>query len=287
MPVVPNARSRVPGLSGIGGNLASGLNRVGGLSPVTKSAANILSDARAATDQVSPDMQRLATSKKFEDLNNTGNFADRQMIYAQAAEGRRQAEAMAKAAAESLAKQQEFAKQQEAQFQAALDRAKELGLKGDAMKNYAEEQFKQVSGTDYKFKGGKGNNPRDALIQSALSLVGTQYELGGNVGSRSSGVYGSKVMGVDCSGLTQYAYRAAGIAIPRYSKDQTTIGHRTSLKKAQPGDIIGWNQGGGVMGHVAIYLGNGMMVEAAKPGTQVRVIPVWNASNAFAVHLNF
>lgn len=286
MPVIANARSRVPGISGVGGNLASGLNRVGGLSTNTKSAANILSDARSASDQVSPDMQRLATTKKFEDLNNTGNFADRQMIYAQAAEGRRQAEAMAKAAAESLAQQQQFAKQQEAQFQAALDKAKQLGLQGDAMREYAESQFKQVAGGDYKFKGDS-KNPRDAIIQNALSLVGTQYELGGNVGSRSSGVYGSRIMGVDCSGLTQYAYRAAGIAIPRYSKDQTTIGHRTSLRKAQPGDIIGWNQGGGVMGHVAIYLGNGMMVEAAKPGTAVRVIPVWNSANAFAVHLNF
>lgn len=280
--VVANARTRTPGVgSSVGNALASSLNRVGSLSPVTKSAANILSDTRSASDQVAPNSQRLRTSQKFNDLNNAGNFADRQMIYTQAAEGRRQAEAMAKAAAESLKQQQAFAAQQQADFQANLDKAKELGLTGEALKNYTNQQYQGI-----KFSGDV-NNPRDRIIQSALSLVGTQYELGGNVGDRASGVYGKKVMGVDCSGLTQFAYRAAGMQIPRYSKSQTTIGHRTSLAKAQPGDIIGWNQGNGVMGHVAIYLGNGMMVESPQPGKQVRVVPVWNRGSAFAVHINF
>lgn len=283
--VVVNARTRVSSVGpGVGTGLASSLNRIGALSTNTKTAANIVSDTRSASEQMMPDLQRLATSKKFEDLNSSGNFADRQMIYAQAAEGRRQAEEMAKAAAESLKQQQEFAKQQELQFKQALEKAKELGLRGEAMQEYAQNQTQNYKNIQFS---GDSKNPRDRIIQSALSLVGTQYELGGNVGSRSSGVYGSKVMGVDCSGLTQYAYRAAGLSIPRYSKDQTTIGHRTSLSKAQPGDLIGWNQGNGVMGHVAIYLGNGMMVEAAKPGTKVRVIPVWNRGSAFAVHLNF
>lgn len=285
MPIPVNAWTRVSSVGpGAGGSLASSLNRVGGLSGNTKTQANIVSDTRAASEQMMPNVQRLATSKKFEDLNSSNNFADRQMIYAQAAESRRQAEEMAKAAAASLKQQQEFAKQQQSQFNAALEKAKQLGLQGDAMKEYANNATQQYK--DIQFSGDS-KNPRDRIIQSALSLVGTQYELGGNVGSRSSGVYGSKVMGVDCSGLTQYAYRAAGIAIPRYSKSQTTIGHRTSIKKAQPGDIIGWNQGNGVMGHVAIYLGNGMMVEAPQPGKQVRVVPVWNSGSAFAVHLNF
>lgn len=283
MPIVSNARSRLPSVSGIGNALSSSLNRVRGISPVTKSAANIVSDARSASEQAMPDSQRLATSKKFNDINDAGNFADRQMIYTQAAENRRQAEAAAKQAAESLKQQQQFAAQQEAQFKAALAEAKQLGLKGEALQQYAQEQTNQ--GFDnIKFKS---SNARDRLIQAALSLRGTQYELGGNVGDRASGVYGSKVMGVDCSGLTQYAYRAAGLQIPRYSKDQTTIGHRTSIKKAQPGDIIGWYQGNGVMGHVAIYLGNGMIIESLKPGTKASVRQLWNAGNAFAVHVNF
>lgn len=285
MPLPVNARTRVSSVGpGASASLASSLNRVQGLSPVRQGTVGELASARSASDQAAPDAQRLATSRKFENINNAGNFADRQMIYAQAAESRRQAEEMAKAAAESLKQQQQFADQQQVQFEAALEQAKQLGLKGEAMQEYANNATQ-----DYKniqFKGDK-NNPRDRIIQSALSLVGTQYELGGNVGSRASGVYGNKIAGVDCSGLTQYAYRAAGLSIPRYSKSQTTIGHRTSLGKAQPGDIIGWYQGNGVMGHVAIYLGNGMMVESPQPGKQVRVVPVWNRGSAFAVHLNF
>lgn len=283
--VVVNARTRLPSVGpGVSNALASGLNRVGGLSTNTKGPTGIAADARSASDRSTPDAQRLATTKKFEDINSSSNFADRQMIYAQAAESRRMAEEAAKQAAASLKQQQQFAQQQQEQFNAALEKAKQLGLKGDAMQQYAQDatdQYKNV-----QFSGDK-NNARDRLIQSALSLVGTQYELGGNVGSRSSGVYGSKVMGVDCSGLTQYAYRAAGLAIPRYSKDQTAIGHRTNVSKAQPGDIIGWYQGNGVMGHVAIYLGNGMIVESLKPGTAVSVRRLWNPGSAFAVHLNF
>lgn len=283
--VVVNARTRVSSLGpSIGGQASSALNRVGALTSNVKSPAGQLADARSAIDRSTPDAQRLATSQKFDEINDSQAFGDRQMIYAQAAESRRQAEEMAKAAAASLKQQQEFARQQELQFNKALEQAKALGLQGAALQEYAKNATDQYKGL--QFRGDK-NNPRDRIIQSALSLVGTQYELGGNVGDRASGVYGSKIMGVDCSGLTQYAYRAAGISIPRYSKTQTTIGHRTSLGKAQPGDIIGWYQGNGVMGHVAIYLGNGMMVESPQPGKQVRVVPVWNRGNAFAVHLNF
>lgn len=283
--VVVNARTRVSSLGpSIGGQVSSALNRVGALTSNVKSPAGQLADARSAIDRSTPDAQRLATSQKFDEINDSQAFGDRQMIYAQAAESRRQAEEMAKAAAASLKQQQEFARQQELQFNKALEQAKSLGLQGAALQEYAKNATDQYKGL--QFRGDK-NNPRDRIIQSALSLVGTQYELGGNVGDRASGVYGNKIMGVDCSGLTQYAYRAAGISIPRYSKTQTTIGHRTSLGKAQPGDIIGWYQGNGVMGHVAIYLGNGMMVESPQPGKQVRVVPVWNRGNAFAVHLNF
>lgn len=285
MPLPVNARTRVSSVGpGVGAGLASSLNRVGGLSSNVKTPANIVSDTRFASEQMMPDIQRLATSKKFEDLNSSANFADRQMIYAQAAESRRVAEEAAKQAAESLKQQQAFAKQQQAQFDAALNKAKQLGLKGEALKEYATNATQKYQ--DIQFSGDK-NNPRDRIVQSALSLVGTTYELGGNVGDRASGVYGKKIMGVDCSGLTQYAYRAAGLAIPRYSKDQTTIGYRTSVNKAQPGDIIGWSQGNGVMGHVAIYLGNGMIVESLKPGTAVSVRRLWNPGAAFAVHLNF
>lgn len=225
--------------------VSSGINRsayqIPGAGP---SQAN-----RETADTALPTQQRVATSNKFNAINDLGSFRDRQAGYTQ----------------------QEVATRQQ-QEQSKYQPETSVSLRGQ------EPQQQEWQPT--------GNGNRDSIVKSALSLVGTPYELGGNVGQAGSGVYGRKVAGVDCSGLTSFAYRAVGISLPRHSRNQTQTGYRTSIKNAQPGDIIGWNQGGGVMGHVAIYLGNGMMVEAAKPGTKARVVPIWNAGSAFAVHLN-
>lgn len=81
-------------------------------------------------------------------------------------------------------------------------------------------------------------------------------------------IYGSQNPGVsfDCSGLTQWCYAQAGISIPRTSSEQLAAG--TIVTDPQPGDIC-WTQG-----HVAIYIGNGQMIEAQKPGTLVCVSSV-------------
>lgn len=81
-------------------------------------------------------------------------------------------------------------------------------------------------------------------------------------------IYGSQNPGAsfDCSGLTQWCYAQAGISIPRTSSEQLAAG--TIVTDPQPGDIC-WTQG-----HVAIYIGNGQMIEAQKPGTLVCVSSV-------------
>ena len=81
-------------------------------------------------------------------------------------------------------------------------------------------------------------------------------------------IYGTQNPGVsfDCSGLTQWCYAQAGISIPRTSSEQLAAG--TIVSDPQPGDIC-WTQG-----HVAIYIGNGQMIEAKKPGTMVCVSSV-------------
>ena len=81
-------------------------------------------------------------------------------------------------------------------------------------------------------------------------------------------IYGTQNPGIsfDCSGLTQWCYAQAGISIPRTSSEQLAAG--TIVSDPQPGDIC-WTQG-----HVAIYIGNGQMIEAKKPGTLVCVSSV-------------
>lgn len=71
----------------------------------------------------------------------------------------------------------------------------------------------------------------------------------------------------DCSGLTQAAWKAAGVTIPRTTYDQVDAGTTVSVPQAQPGDLVFFYDD---ITHVGIYIGNGMMIHAPKPGTYVR-----------------
>ncbi|MFF8014240.1 NlpC/P60 family protein [Streptomyces sp. NPDC007929] len=71
----------------------------------------------------------------------------------------------------------------------------------------------------------------------------------------------------DCSGLTQAAWKAAGVTLPRTTYDQVNAGTTVPLSQAQPGDLVFFYDD---VTHVGIYIGNGMMIHAPKPGTYVR-----------------
>ncbi|MGW0840322.1 NlpC/P60 family protein [Streptomyces sp. NPDC002787] len=71
----------------------------------------------------------------------------------------------------------------------------------------------------------------------------------------------------DCSGLTQAVWKAAGVDLPRTTYDQVTAGTTVSLTNARPGDLIFFYDN---IGHVGLYIGNGMMIHAPKPGAYVR-----------------
>jgi cell wall-associated NlpC family hydrolase len=71
----------------------------------------------------------------------------------------------------------------------------------------------------------------------------------------------------DCSGLTQDAWQAAGVSLPRTTYDQVEAGTTVPLSQARPGDLVFFYDD---ITHVGIYIGNGMMIHAPKPGTYVR-----------------
>jgi len=71
----------------------------------------------------------------------------------------------------------------------------------------------------------------------------------------------------DCSGLTQAAWKAAGVDLPRVTYDQVDAGTTVSLADAQPGDLVFFYDD---ISHVGLYIGNGMMIHAPKPGAYVR-----------------
>jgi cell wall-associated NlpC family hydrolase len=99
-------------------------------------------------------------------------------------------------------------------------------------------------------------------VQAAMSQLGVRYVWGGE--SLAEGGY-------DCSGLMQYAYQAAGVSLPRTSKAQSGVGVSVSRADLQPGDLVFYYS---PVSHVALYIGNGQVIQAPTSGDVVRVTSI-------------
>ena len=99
-----------------------------------------------------------------------------------------------------------------------------------------------------------------AVLEAALAQVGTPYVWGG-----------SEPGGFDCSGLTSYAYAAAGVSLPHSSRAQARMGVAVSRSELQPGDLVFF---GSPVYHVGIYVGGGQMVHARTFSQPVAVTSV-------------
>lgn len=104
------------------------------------------------------------------------------------------------------------------------------------------------------------------IIDYAKKFLGTPYVWGG-----------SGPLGFDCSGLTQYVFKHAGIDLPRISYQQGTGGTAVNKNDMRPGDLVLWDNSSRHSGadHVAIYIGNGQVIAAPKPGDHVKIQPLW------------
>jgi cell wall-associated NlpC family hydrolase len=111
------------------------------------------------------------------------------------------------------------------------------------------------------FPAPPGDSRAAVAIRAAESYLGTWYCWGG--ASRSC---------VDCSGLIMLAYEAAGIDFPHYSGAQYEDTERVPLYDIQPGDLLFYGYNGDE--HVAMYVGDGKMIEAEMTGTRVHITPV-------------
>ncbi len=104
--------------------------------------------------------------------------------------------------------------------------------------------------------GGSYSTKAEKALAFARAQIGKPY-VWGATGPSS----------YDCSGLTQAAWKAAGVDLPRTTWDQVKVGQRVATKDLQPGDLVFFYDD---ISHVGMYIGGGKMIHAPKPGAYVR-----------------
>ncbi|MCC6197413.1 MAG: C40 family peptidase [Burkholderiales bacterium] len=103
----------------------------------------------------------------------------------------------------------------------------------------------------------------------ALGLIGIGYKLGGSTPGS----------GFDCSGLVRYVFlEVTGFALPRTSKEMSTLGSKIQPAELQPGDLVLFNTRRFAYSHVGIYLGDHRFIHAPSRGSEVEIA---NLSNAY------
>ncbi|BDT87042.1 NlpC/P60 family protein [Nocardia cyriacigeorgica] len=184
--------------------------------------------------------------------------------------------------------------------QAAKDRAAQLGAgkrphtqledspprksKPTPRSDSDEDESESDSG-DSDVPSVTGSEAIEIVVDRAMSQLGVTYAWGGGdedgptLGIRDGGVADShgdyNKVGFDCSGLMIYAFAGIGVSLPHYSGYQYNAGTRVPVDERERGDMLFWGPNGSQ--HVALYLGDGKMVEAPQSGDVVKVSPVREA----------
>lgn len=112
-----------------------------------------------------------------------------------------------------------------------------------------------------------------------MKWLGTPYAWGGGTGSGPTAGMppDTGIVGFDCSGLAEYAWAQEGVTLDHYSGYQYTSGTHPAMSALLPGDLLFWSYDGtpATIHHVAIYIGNGQVIEAPQSGDVIKVVPIW------------
>ncbi|MFI7276080.1 NlpC/P60 family protein [Streptomyces sp. NPDC049879] len=197
-----------------------------------------LEDSRAEAQTRKEEVQgRLAEAQRL--LNELSAEEEAELAELERLE-REEAERAAAEAAEAA--ERERAAREEAAREAAAEEEAQAGTPAD---------------TPPPATGDTGTSSRaEQAIAFAETQLGKPYVMGGT-GPNSW----------DCSGLTQAAWRAAGVELPRVTWDQVNAGTSVPRDQLQPGDLVFFYAD---ISHVGLYIGDGMMIHAPKPGAYVR-----------------
>lgn len=122
----------------------------------------------------------------------------------------------------------------------------------------------KITDADQDVSSVSGNEQANAVIAEAKKYLGTSYVWGGSTPSS----------GFDCSGLTQWSFKKAGVTIPRTAAQQYLAAKKIVASEAVAGDLVFFSYGSGVA-HVGIYLGDGRMLDSQDNGVVVESLDWW------------
>jgi cell wall-associated NlpC family hydrolase len=142
----------------------------------------------------------------------------------------------------------------------------------------AEQRRTQLASTATSYTGASAKqiaqNPvyqgssssAGGVASVARQYLGVPYVFGGETPA-----------GFDCSGLVKYVFAQFGLNLPHSVRAQHNAGTVVSREDARPGDIVVWND----FSHDGIYTGNGIFIDAPKPGDRVKERPIWSTNVHF------
>ncbi len=120
----------------------------------------------------------------------------------------------------------------------------------------------QTASLSQQTQGAINEHTREALVTLSMELLDTTYRYGGN----------SPLSGLDCSGLVRFVYeQAAGLNLPRSSREMAHTGERVDTKALLPGDLLFFARPRRPVSHVGIYIGDGMFIHAASKSKKVKI----------------
>ncbi|ROQ96315.1 cell wall-associated NlpC family hydrolase [Streptomyces sp. 2132.2] len=232
------------------GSLAAGQYRTGGLGPAMRLA--LAADPQEYLDQASfltrtGDRSAAEVASVRRQLDEVGQLKDR-------AAGR---------LADLRAREGELAGYKAA-VEAKLDTAKRL-----LAKLTAEERAAYEAAAGGAAPAGAPSAAPPAPVDGSRAARAVAFAYGAIGKPYVWGATGPG--GFDCSGLTQAAWRSAGVSLPRTTYTQINAGQRVSRDQLAPGDLVFFYSG---VTHVGLYIGNGQMIHAPRPGSTVRVAPI-------------
>ncbi|WP_454852366.1 C40 family peptidase [Promicromonospora soli] len=255
---------RRPALADVARATSTQFNAFAGRTAVVAAAGSgVLLSLVAAPAQAAPAPESVSTLLAGKPVNGALNAAELNALTTQARQ------AVAAAPVVTVAPDAELKVEQAAvsvvsaaendQYQAQLAAAEaEAEAAAEAAAAAAEAEAEAAAAAAVDIPASAAGS---AVVSVAMRYLGVPYLWGG-----------STPAGFDCSGFTSYVYAQVGINLPRTSSEQRYAGPEVPFSQAQPGDLL-WSPG-----HIAIYAGDGMQIEAPVPGKTVRYTQIWQSN---------